>query len=183
MSGMSGMLIGVAGLHAADAAMPLAAHALHMSPLEIHSGAQTGVDRAALDVARELGLATGGWVPRGRLAEDGTIPAEYSGLRETPSSDYAERTSWNVRDTDATLILFRTSLRGGSAFTRAEAERLGKPVLVVDLNGPRAAGIAAARVWVAAQPGSRLNVAGPRAGENPGIHAQAREWLRAILAP
>ncbi|MGE3778407.1 MAG: putative molybdenum carrier protein, partial [Pirellulaceae bacterium] len=36
---------------------------------KIVSGGQTGVDRAALDVARSLGIPHGGWCPRGRLAE------------------------------------------------------------------------------------------------------------------
>jgi hypothetical protein len=148
---------------------------------ELWSGAQTGVDRAALDVALELGLATGGWVPRGRLAEDGPIPPTYRGLRETPSADYGERTSWNVRDCDATLILFRGVLRGGSAFTRDEARRIGKPCLTIDLEEPRTATVDAARTWLATLDGSRLNVAGPRASENPGIHAPAATWLRAFL--
>ncbi len=70
-----------------------------MQVREIWSGGQTGVDRAALDVGRDLGIATCGWIPRGRLAEDGIIPDRYAGLRETESPDYAERTTRNVRDT------------------------------------------------------------------------------------
>jgi hypothetical protein len=66
------------------------------------SGGQTGVDRAALDVALKLGIPCGGWCPRGRQAEDGVIPARYP-LAETPSEGYSERTRWNVRDADATL--------------------------------------------------------------------------------
>ena len=71
----------------------------------IVSGGQTGVDRAALDVGVECGLQIGGWVPRGRLAEDGTIPRRYTGLREADSTDPAIRTALNVRDSDATLIV------------------------------------------------------------------------------
>jgi hypothetical protein len=72
---------------------------------KIVSGGQTGADRAALDVAIGLGIATGGWVPRGRRAEDGAVPGRYVGMDETESPDYAERTRLNVRDSDATLIL------------------------------------------------------------------------------
>ena len=50
--------------------------------IEIWSGGQTGVDRAALDLAIELGLRWGGWMPLGRLAEDGTIPDRYDRLPE-----------------------------------------------------------------------------------------------------
>ena len=71
---------------------------------KIISGGQTGVDRAALDVALELGLPCGGWCPRGRRAEDGPIDPRYP-LTETPWDGYPQRTEWNVRDADGTLIL------------------------------------------------------------------------------
>jgi hypothetical protein len=148
---------------------------------EIWSGAQTGVDRAALDVAHDLGLISGGWVPLGRIAEDGTIPERYVGLRtETP--DYSERTTRNVEDSDATLILYRHRLTGGTAFTKLEAVRLGRPHLVVNLteNDPLEAATMI-HEWLKPLPGSRLNVAGPRASTDPGIHALAEAVLRAVL--
>lgn len=69
----------------------------------IISGGQTGADRAALDFAIAHDIPHGGWCPSGRLAEDGRIPSRYQ-LRETPSPDYAQRTEWNVRDSDGTVI-------------------------------------------------------------------------------
>lgn len=155
-----------------------------MQVRELWSGGQTGVDRAALDAARAWGLSTGGWIPRGRLAEDGAIPPSYQGLRETPSADYAERTTWNVRDCDATLILYRGVLGGGSAFTRDEAVRLGKPCLTLDLEALTTGdAVKAARVWLAGVVGSRLNVAGPRAGGDPTVYGRARMLLAALLEP
>jgi len=53
--------------------------------VKIVSGGQTGVDRAALDFAIQHGFEHGGWRPRGRLGEDGVIPAIYR-LRETNSA-------------------------------------------------------------------------------------------------
>jgi predicted Rossmann fold nucleotide-binding protein DprA/Smf involved in DNA uptake len=148
--------------------------------VEIVSGGQTGVDRAALDVARELGLRCGGWCPSGRRAEDGAIPARYP-LRETPSTAYPERTEWNVRDSDGTLILHRGPLRGGSALTRRLARRLGRPALAVDLSaGPIRQSV---RDWIARERIATLNVAGPRESEHPGIHDQAAAFLREALAP
>jgi len=100
---------------------------------KIVSGAQTGVDRAGLDAAMKLGVATGGWCPAGRLAEDGTIPEKYA-LTETESADYKVRTEWNVRDSDATLILNLGPLEGGTALTTELAKQHKKPCLIVRLD-------------------------------------------------
>src|SRR5262245_29326057 len=154
-----------------------------MQVREIWSGGQTGVDRAALDVARDLGLLTGGWIPQGRLAEDGVIPERYTGMRETESSDYAERTTRNVEDSDATLILYRYQLTGGTAFTKSEAVRLDRPHLAIDLaQKSLLEATTIIRGWLDPIPGSRLNVAGPRASSDREIHELARALLREVLA-
>ena len=93
-----------------------------MTIRRIVSGGQTGADRAALDAALGAGVPIGGWVPKGRRAEDGTIPERYSNLRETDTDLYETRTRWNVRDSDATLILSHGALAGGSKKTGAKAE-------------------------------------------------------------
>jgi len=142
--------------------------------LKVVSGGQTGVDRAALDAARAIGLTTGGWCPRGRLAEDGVIPAEYA-LRETPSDDYAERTEWNVRDADATLVLTRGQPSPGTALTIELARRLDRRLLVLDLrDSPDPASVAA---FVRQGEIAVLNVAGPRESQSPGIGQEARAFL------
>jgi hypothetical protein len=144
----------------------------------IISGGQTGVDRAALDVALALGLPCGGWCPQGRRAEDGPLEPRYP-LTETPWSGYPQRTEWNVRDSDGTLILTRGEPDRGTAYTVKVAGRLGKPHLVIDLAAPpRAEDV---RTW-AREHGIRvLNVAGPRESSAPGIHAQAAAFLRGLL--
>lgn len=150
-----------------------------MSPPErIVSGGQTGADRAALDWALARGLPCGGWCPRGRRAEDGAIDARYP-LTETPSEDYAQRTEWNVRDSDATVILsLAASLTGGSRLTRELAAKHGKPCLHLHpgVDAPRllAAFVRDHRVRV-------LNVAGPRASNEPGVYAYARQVLDAAF--
>jgi len=100
------------------------------------SGGQTGVDRAALDAAIELGVPCGGWCPKGRKAEDGVVPARYP-LAETPSACYAQRTRWNIRDSDATLILTWGKPTGGTLLTLNECCKMGRPHLVIDLVGAR----------------------------------------------
>jgi len=145
---------------------------------KIISGGQTGVDRAALDVALQLGTACGGWCPRGRRAEDGTIAARYP-LRETPREEYPQRTQWNVRDSDGTLVMTRGPARGGTGLTISIARRLGKPLLVVDFTQEQDA--AQVRAWAEANGVRVLNVAGPREGENPGIYDEAVRFLRALF--
>lgn len=141
------------------------------------TGGQTGVDRAALDVALARGIPAGGWCPKGRRAEDGPIPSRYP-LRETPLPDYAQRTSWNVRDSDGTLVLSVGPSQGGTALTIAEARRQGKPLLVVDLLQPTSS--ADVRVWIEAHRVGTLNVAGPRAGEVPDVYEKARAYLERL---
>jgi hypothetical protein len=142
--------------------------------LNVVSGGQTGVDRAALDAARAAGLPIGGWCPRGRLAEDGPIPAEYP-LRETPSDDYAERTEWNVRDADATLVLTRGRPSPGTALTIELARRLDRRLLVLDLrDSPDPTALA---TFVREGEIAVLNVAGPRESQSPGIGQEARAFL------
>jgi hypothetical protein len=156
------------------------------------SGGQTGVDRAALDIAIEHGLPHGGWCPRGRLAEDGPIPAKYQ-LVETPSRRYSQRTEWNVRDSDATVV-FTISERatGGTALTLEIARRLGKPSLHLARNsqgkatvaGPSntAQAVKSLLAFLNALPITRLNVAGPRSSQEPEVANFAADVLRAALA-
>src|SRR5690606_15890715 len=95
-------------------------------------------DRGALDAAIAFGIGHGGWCPRGRLAEDGSIPSCYE-MQEMESADYTARTEQNVIDSDATLILHEDPLRGGTLLTKRIATRLGKPVLAVRLDDASAA--------------------------------------------
>jgi predicted Rossmann fold nucleotide-binding protein DprA/Smf involved in DNA uptake len=148
--------------------------------VRIISGGQTGVDRAALDVALALGIPCGGWCPRGRRAEDGTIGVHYP-LRETPTEEYAERTERNVCDSDGTLILTRGAPDGGTALTAKLARRHRKPLYVVDLAQPAADEAQRVQEWLVQQRIDVLNVAGPRESVHEGIHAQAMDFLRMVL--
>ena len=144
--------------------------------LRIVSGGQSGVDRAALDAALELGLSCGGWCPRGRWAEDGALSPHYP-LRETPGRDPAQRTEWNVRDSDATLILARGPLSGGTALAVELARRYGRPLRIVQLEADPDPN--ELRRWLAGI--ETLNVAGPRESQSPGIAALAHGFLQRLL--
>jgi hypothetical protein len=141
------------------------------------AGGQTGADRAALDWAIDQGIAHGGWCPRGRKTEDGVLPERYQ-LRETPSAAYLQRTEWNVRDSDATLIFtLDDKLDGGSKRTAAFADSLGKPWLHVRPGvHPKYVARFLARHGVKV-----LNVAGKRESSAPGVGNLVREVLSQAL--
>ena len=146
---------------------------------KIITGGQTGVDRAALDAAVEFGLKIGGWCPRGRKAEDGVISSRYP-LQETPSDRPSQRTEWNVRDSDGTLVLTLKKPTGGTAFTIRAAHRLNKPCLTLNLaDHPTPDTVSS---WVQETPIRVLNVAGPRESSSPGIYAQAFRFLRGVFS-
>jgi hypothetical protein len=146
---------------------------------KIISGGQTGVDRAALDVALAMGIDCGGWCPKGRRAEDGAIPSRYP-LAETASPAYSQRTKRNVRDSDGTLILSRGQPRGGTLLTQRTALELGKPCLSIDLGAPAA--LAEIREWLDHNAVGVLNVAGPRESQSHGITLEATRLLHELLA-
>jgi hypothetical protein len=161
--------------------------------ITIVSGGQTGADRAALDFAIEHGIVHNGWCPRGRIAEDGPLPRRYA-LRETPSRKYAERTAWNIRDSDATVVFSISPLpQGGTRLTLALVRRFGKPVLHLsrddEANKTMWSGsadgisLAAASLLAFLDENSVrvLNVAGPRASQEPDVAAFVTSVLRAAL--
>src|SRR5438477_3503455 len=136
---------------------------------KIISGGQTGADRAVLDFAVAHRIPHGGWCPCGRVAEDGTIPCRYQ-LIETPSADSAQRTEWNVRDSDGTVIFsLAPKLSGGSKKTFEFAHQYQKPCL--HLSGEREGADAAKKLsqFLAEHRIKILNVAGSRESEEPGI--------------
>jgi len=145
--------------------------------VKIVSGGQTGADRAALNWAMTRGVLHGGWCPRGRKAEDGTIGPDYR-LTETPSDSYVQRTEWNVRDSDGTVILsLSRTLTGGSRRTAELAQQHGKPWLHLSKDANKGNAGERLRRFVQEHHIRVLNVAGPRASTEPDIG----EFVRATL--
>jgi hypothetical protein len=152
------------------------------SSLKIISGGQTGVDRAALDFALENQIPCGGWCPKGRIAEDGPIPFRYP-LRETDSTDYRVRTKANVRDSDATLILFCNELGNGTGLTKQFAEKLNKPYFLLRFGEDLFGSIGNFHNWMKMNRIKTLNIAGPRESSEPGIYDEALSCFEKIFAP
>ena len=146
--------------------------------LKIISGGQTGVDRAALDVAIKLGIDCGGFCPKGRKSEDGTIPEKYP-LIEAQSDHYPERTELNVKTGDGTLIIIAGNPDRGTQLTIDLCKRHNKPCLVINLNDEKSRFDIAA--WIEKNKISIINVAGNRESISPGIHEKAYRFLLKIL--
>jgi hypothetical protein len=138
---------------------------INITQLKIVSGGQSGADQAALDWAIVHGVDHGGWCPKGRKSEDGKIDPKYQ-LTETPTANYLERTEWNVRDSDATVVFtIASTLSGGSKKTLAFAQAMAKPCLHFH---PRVHA-KWLRSFIIKNNVTVLNVAGPRASGEPGI--------------
>lgn len=146
--------------------------------MKIISGAQTGVDRAALDAALKLGIDCGGWVPSGRMAEDGKISLKYP-VKECESFDYAFRTRLNAKESDATLIIKEGHIEGGTLYTFRICKRLKKFVKVVDLKDKNA--IAEIKAFLKEFSPEVLNIAGPRESKNPGIYKKSFKILLKVF--
>jgi len=145
---------------------------------KIISGGQTGVDRAALDVALEFGIPCGGWCPKGRRAEDGPIDLKYP-LKETKSEEYPFRTEANVIEADGILIFTIGKPTGGTAYTVQMAFKHKKPYLIVDLK--KKVKLKMVLDWAKAHEIRTLNVAGLQESKFPGIYERAKNLLESIL--
>ena len=147
----------------------------------IVSGGQTGADQAALDIAMELGIPHGGWVPKGRKTESGPLPARYV-VKEMPTDSYPKRTERNVMDSDGTLIISHGELSEGSEYTRMMAAKHGKPWIHIDADKHSIeAAVERIRTWISGNDIETLNVAGPPASKDPYIYAATKTILEAVL--
>lgn len=153
-----------------------------MIALKVISGGQTGVDRAALDAAIHCNMPHGGWVPQGRLAEDGKIDEIYV-VQETATPDLSVRTEWNIRDSDATLILSGCDLKNGTKLTWDLVNLAGKPVLRLDIFSTEDKdSLETIAAWLCKIRPKILNVAGPRESEIPGIYSKTYALLCSLFS-
>ena len=152
-----------------------------MALAKVISGAQTGVDRAALDAALAAGFPCGGWCPADRSAERGAIPERYPMSLLTQGGS-RQRTLKNITDSDGTVILFNRALTGGTKLTRDLCIREKKPFIVLD-----AAQIAIERAvkavlrFIMENDVRVLNVAGPRASGWPDGYGFALSIVSAVI--
>ena len=152
-----------------------------MKALKIISGGQTGVDRAALDVALRHGIECGGWCPAGRLDEFGKIPDHYP-IQQLQGGSFTERTLQNVKNSDGTVVIYPVELRGGTEQSVRFCLELNRPHELIDASKISAEG--AAKLigdFVDKNKINILNVAGPRESEWPEGYSYASRAMSAFL--
>ena len=148
---------------------------------KIVSGGQTGVDRAALDIAIKLNIEYGGWCPKGRIDERGIIPSEYCDLTEVEGDftcdqdNFNARTVKNIIDSDATLIIVPSwplpeNIKDGTILTIEEIRRQNKPYYILNIKDYD---INVFSDWITNSAVEILNVAGPRESNSPGIYEKS----------
>ncbi len=152
-----------------------------MTIKKIISGGQTGADQAALDAAIKLGVPHGGWIPKGRITETGSLPNVYN-LKEMPTNSYPKRTEQNVIDSDGTMIISHGKLAGGSDYTQIMAKKHGSPWIHIDLN--RTTGLDASlkiSTWIIENSILMLNVAGSRASQDQKIYEKTKDIVEGVI--
>lgn len=150
---------------------------------KIVSGGQTGVDQGALDACIWIDFPYGGWIPKGRKTEDGTLPPTYKGMVEHSSAEYLPRTEANVVDSDATLVLTPGKPTGGSKKTIEFAKKHGRPWHHLDMHKHMESEVKKAMEWLekSCPDDCTLNVAGTRESKEPGIQMETLIWVLQIL--
>ena len=149
---------------------------------KIVTGGQSGVDRAALDVAIVYDFPYGGWCPKGRKAEDGLLAAKYQ-LQETATTDYAERTKLNLTHSDGTLVIVASlpiTVTDGTNLTLSELKKINKPYFLFNLSGQQT--MEDIINWLDIFKIETLNIAGPRESQSPGIYQQSYCLLTKLIA-
>jgi hypothetical protein len=156
--------------------------------LTIISGGQTGADQGGLDAAIMRGVPHGGYCPKGRICEGGTIPERYK-LTETDNTSMAYRTVMNIVKSDVTVIFYRGKLDGGSSYTQKQCRKRHKHQIPVSLDGFEEAANASEyivhcirqRLKEAPKDPLTINVAGQRASKCPGIHDDVRSIMYGVI--
>lgn len=147
---------------------------------KIISSGQTGVDRAAFDVAIEFGIPHGGGIPIEGKTGDGIFSDEFHLLETT--IEYSRLTELNVVDSDGTLIICHHTFTGRSEMTQELARKHGRPCLDIylgDMGKSKAVEIISS--WLDAKEIKTLNVAGPRGSRGLNIYEATKEILRTVV--
>ena len=149
--------------------------------VKIISGGQIGADQAGLRAAKQAGLETGGWVPRGCLTLDG--PAYWLktlyGCQEHISDKYPPRTFANVRDSDATIRFAYDFHSPGERCTLRAIQMYHKPYLDISLQDHPSTKVVWR--WLCSHHVHTLNIAGNSTKTCPSIDRFVFNYLSKLF--
>lgn len=146
---------------------------------KVVSGGQTGADQAGWRAAKNSGILTFGYMPKGFKTEVGPRPkfAELYGAVEHESPDYPPRTLANVKEAEATFWFGRGDSRGFACTSNA-CKKAGLPIwTVLDPDSPTDRMVTLVR-------GMRytsLNIAGNRESLSRGIGEWVEKYLMKVF--
>jgi hypothetical protein len=144
---------------------------------KIISSGRTGVELAGLDVAVKLGIAHGGWAPRGMRNAQGPLPERY-GLQEVSALGFKPAMEQNIINSDGTLLVTRGRKTVETRFAVENTLSHRRQLLHLDLSqysSFEAASLASS--WINLQRIKVLFVTGPSANLDPGLYGQAKKVL------
>ncbi|MGO9466851.1 MAG: YpsA SLOG family protein [Isosphaeraceae bacterium] len=147
---------------------------------KIISGGESGADQAGWRAAKAFGVASGGWMRTGFLADDGrhTEFAKQFAAVELPTDSDPTPTQKNVKDSDATLWFGETTTAAAHA-TAAACLTFERPFMPVYPGASFEPSHVA--TWIVENQVKTLNVAGSREHEEPGIGDRVERFLGEVL--
>jgi hypothetical protein len=89
------------------------------------------------------------------------------------------RTELNVEDSHGTLIVYREEMDEGTLLTQQSAQKFNKPLFII--NASISFDEENFRHWLTTNSISRLNIAGPRESNSPGIYKVTKDILTTLL--
>jgi hypothetical protein len=149
---------------------------------KIVSNGKTGAGRAGLDVAIELGIQHGGWISKGRRAQDRNLFSRYN-LQETGFIGFSQSVELNILESDGTLILTYEKYKGGSEPIQQFSKKHHRPCLYIDLNEVgEAKAVQIIAAWIESRKMKTMNVTGLRGDNNPEIYEATKRILITVFS-
>ncbi len=147
---------------------------------KIISCGRPGAEQAALDAAIKLGIAFGGWLPKGGDPEFVSESDKYN-RTELHAAHQNEADKTNIRKSDGTLLLSHGVLGFDSHEIENSARRYSAPLLQIDLNQVNAFnGAAMINDWIMENAVTVLHVSGPSLLEDQRIYQATHDILQAV---
>ncbi len=149
---------------------------------KIIASGQPGVEQAALEVAHELFIDYGGWIPLWRAEEGNQSLIRKYHLHIMSNGNYVRATEQNILDSDGVLILGQGEPTGHAALNRRLAQRNSHPWLYIDLDRiPRFEASNRIQEWISTNGIENLNVTGAKTSQTIDLYQTTIDILKAVF--